>query len=109
VTKLEEIELPKPAVKLAPKKSAEQPKLAAKGVKPSEKPTPVVVAKKVETPKPVEAPKPVAVAKPAAPAPVVSKPTVVAQAAPKKVEQVAPKKVEEAKKVIEQVKPVEVL
>ena len=88
MTKLEEIELPKPAVKLAPKKSTEQPKLAAKGAKPIEKPTPVVVAKKVEKPKPVEAPKPVAVAKPVTPAPVVSKPTVVAQATQQKFEEV---------------------
>lgn len=93
MTKLEEIEFPKPAVKLAPKKSTEQPKLAAKGTKPIEKPTPVVVAKKVETSKPVEAPKPVAVAKPATPSPVVSKPTVVAQP--------VHQKVEEVKKVVE--------
>ena len=69
VTKLEEIEFPKPAVKLAPKKITEQPKLAAKSAKPGEKPTPVVVTKKVETPKPVQAskpaPKPVQAPKPA--------------------------------------------
>jgi len=88
VTKLEEILQTKPAVKLAPKKSTEQPKLAAKGAKPIEKPTPVVVTQKVEKPKPVEASKPVAVAKPVNSASFASKTTVVAQATQQKVEDV---------------------